>query len=936
NGNAYSTTGIYSDTLQTIYGCDSIVTLDLIVNPTLFGITIDTICDNQVPYYWNGNPYLFTGIYIDTLQTIHGCDSIVTLDLLINPTKYGTSIDTICDNQVPYIWNGNPYSATGIYTDTLQTTLGCDSIVTLDLLINPVTSSITTDSICNNQLSYTWNGINFSASGVYTVTIVNQYGCDSAATLDLTVLPVTYSTTWDTICDNQTYSWNGNVYSIAGTYTSILVNQFGCDSMATLHLFVNPVTYSLTVDTICFNDLPYIWHGNNYYLAGIYIDTLVNQYGCDSIATLDLLVDPVGYSTTYDTICYNDLPYVWGGNNYYSAGTYVDSLTTTWGCDSLATLILHVNPVTYSTTWDTICDNQTYSWNGNTYNTAGSYDTTFINQYGCDSIATLILHINPVTYSTTWDTICDNHSLTWNGNTYNTAGTYTATLTNQFGCDSVATLNLTVNPVTYSITYDTVCFNHLPYSWNGNNYVVGGTYTVTLVNLYGCDSVATLILKVDPIGYSTTNDTICQNQLPYLWGGNYYNAAGTYIDSLSTSYGCDSLATLNLTINPLSYHTIQVTICQGQSWWAGGANQTVSGVYYDTLINYLGCDSILTTQLTVNPTSTSGVSITICEGDSIFAGGVFQTTSGIYYDTLVNYLNCDSIIATDLTVIPTVYSNFDLRICEGDSIYVGGAWQQYPGVYYDTLVSYQNCDSVIITTLDVYPTVYHRVDVHICEGESYYVGGALQTTSGTYIDSLNSAVGCDSILTTDLIVHPNPIAQFIADPETTTIKYPGISFIDNSTGAYFWQWDFGEPASGVNNYSNLQNPYHEYLDPGMFTVWLVVSDSIGCTDSTSKNVIIEDVPLIYVPNAFSPDGDGVNDIFNPRGYLNDWEFYEFSVYNRYGQMLFITNDPLEGWDGTCMDEMSPSGVYAWLVHVKHKRSKEIIVLKGTVTLLGKQ
>ena len=108
------------------------------------------------------------------------------------------------------------------------------------------------------------------------------------------------------------------------------------------------------------------------------------------------------------------------------------------------------------------------------------------------------------------------------------AGTYNDTLTSAAGCDSIATLVLTVNPVVSSTTNQTICSNQLPYSWNGNNYTAAGTYNDTLTSAAGCDSIATLVLTVNPVVTSTTNQTICSNQLPYNWNGNNYTAAGTY------------------------------------------------------------------------------------------------------------------------------------------------------------------------------------------------------------------------------------------------------------------------------------------------------------------------------------------------------------------------------------------------------------------------
>jgi hypothetical protein len=106
------------------------------------------------------------------------------------------------------------------------------------------------------------------------------------------------------------------------------------------------------------------------------------------------------------------------------------------------------------------------------------------------------------------------------------------------------TLNLFVNSILTSTTNETICTNQLPYSWNGQPYNVAGTYTKTLSSVAGCDSVATLNLFVNSILTSTTNETICTNQLPYSWNGQTYNVAGTYTKTLSSVAGCDSVATL--------------------------------------------------------------------------------------------------------------------------------------------------------------------------------------------------------------------------------------------------------------------------------------------------------------------------------------------------------------------------------------------------------
>ena len=122
---------------------------------------------------------------------------------------------------------------------------------------------------------------------------------------------------------------------------------------------------------------------------------------------------------------------------------------------------------------------------------------------------------------------------------------------NSNGCDSVATLNVTISAVSTSTTNVTVCNTQLPYSWNGTNYNAPGTYTYTTIGSTGCDSIATLNLTVNNATTSTTSVTICNTQLPYSWNGNNYNTAGTYSVTFTASNGCDSIASLNLSVTSL-------------------------------------------------------------------------------------------------------------------------------------------------------------------------------------------------------------------------------------------------------------------------------------------------------------------------------------------------------------------------------------------------
>src|SRR5690606_4289645 len=164
-----------------------------------------------------------------------------------------------------------------------------------------------------------------------------------------------------------------------------------------------------------------------------------------------------------------------------------------------------------------------------TFDAAGTYDVTLTSSAGCDSIATLVLTVNDVLTSTTNVSSCTSQlPYAWNGQTFDAAGTYDVTLPTSAGCDSVATLVLTVNDVLTSTTNISICTSQLPYTWNGQTFDAAGTYDLTLISSAGCDSIATLVLIVNDVLTSTTEVTICENELPYTWNGETFDVAGTY------------------------------------------------------------------------------------------------------------------------------------------------------------------------------------------------------------------------------------------------------------------------------------------------------------------------------------------------------------------------------------------------------------------------
>ena len=197
------------------------------------------ICDNAF-YLWNGVNRHIAGVYPDTFLNFMGCDSIVQLKLIVNRTDTSSYDLSLCENQF-FVWNGMSQKATaGIYVDTFLNVFGCDSIVTMRLRVNSIATSTFTQSICSGE-SYFWNGIAQTVAGNYLDTFQNAFGCDSIVTLNLMMNPISSFTRKDTILSTQTISFNGMSLTSSGTYLDTLVNSFGCDSFLTLILTVNPV-----------------------------------------------------------------------------------------------------------------------------------------------------------------------------------------------------------------------------------------------------------------------------------------------------------------------------------------------------------------------------------------------------------------------------------------------------------------------------------------------------------------------------------------------------------------------------------------------------------------------------------------------------------------------------------------------------------------------
>ena len=756
NGLTFTAASTQTAHLTNSVGCDSAATLVLTVLPTSTSSSKMSICPSSLPYTWNGLTFTGAGTQTAHLTNSVGCDSAATLVLTVLPTSTSSNKISICPSALPYSWNGLTFTAAGAQTAHLTNSVGCDSAATLVLTVLPTSTSKTDSSICPSTLPFVWNSLTFTGAGTQTAHLTNSVGCDSAATLVLTVLPTSTSSSKVSICPSALpYSWNGLTFTGAGTQTAHLTNSVGCDSAATLVLTVLPASASSSKVSICPSALPYSWNGLTFTGAGTQTAHLTNSVGCDSAATLVLTVLPTSTSTNKISICPSALPYTWNGLTFTGAGTQTAHLTNSVGCDSAATLVLTVLPTSTSSNKISICPSALpYTWNGLTFTGAGTQTAHLINSVGCDSAATLVLTVLPTSTSTTNLSICASElPYTWNGLTFSGAGTKTAHLTNSVGCDSAATLILTISKASTSTTNLSICASALPYSWNGLTFTSGGSLTAHLTNSVGCDSAATLVLTILPTSASTSKISICPDALPYIWNGLTFTSAGTQTARLINSVGCDSAATLVLTVKAASTSLTTVSICAGSTYSFNGTAYDSAGTYVSHLTNSVGCDSAATLILTVKYPTSSETKATICAGGGYNFNGTTYDSAGTYVSHLTNSVGCDSTAALVLTVNYPSMSTTTASIDSGSVYTFNGTGYSNAGTYVAHLTNSVGCDSVAKLILTVISPTSSVTVVSICSGESYTFNGQVYTTTGVYSDKFKNVGGADSTATLSLTVN---------------------------------------------------------------------------------------------------------------------------------------------------------------------------------------
>ncbi len=729
-----------------VNGCDSVV-LTLRVSPIYIDTIFAEICNNDT-YTLNGFNASTAGFYTQNLQTTKGCDSIVNLSLVVNPIYNDTILAEIFSNEV-YTLNGFNVNTAGFYTQNLQTIKGCDSVVNLSLFVNPIYLVNHYDTICKEQI-YNNYGFNFIAdtSGLYTQNLQTIKGYDSIINLYLIVNPIYNYTIQAEICSNEVYTLNGFNTNTAGFYTQNLQTIKGCDSIVNLSLLVNPIYNDTIIAEICSNEI-YTLNGFYVNTAGFYTQNLQTTKGCDSVVNLSLLVNPIYNDTIIAEICQGET-YSQFGFNENITGFYTQNLLTTKGCDSTVNLTLIINQPAITNLTAEICQGKVYTLNGFNASTVGLHTLNLQTYKGCDSIVNLTLTINQPAITNLIAEICQGETYTLNGFNVNTAGLHTLNLQTYKGCDSIVNLTLTINQLAITNLTAEICQGEV-YTLNGFNISTAGLHTQNLQTIKGCDSTVNLTLTVNQPAITNFTAEICQGEV-YTLNGFNVSTAGLHTLNLQTTKGCDSTVNLTLTVNQPAITNLTAEICQGEVYTLNGFNVSTAGLHTQNLQTIKGCDSIVNLSLVVNPISLTTYYDTICQGN-IYNGYGFSftaDTTGRYTRNMQTINGCDSLIALYLTVKPTpiIPEGLDVQVRTN---FIELNWQDNGSSY----VIYRNNDSLTTTTMPIY------LDYDVVNEQPYCykvksINGECESAFTNMI--CKTYLGIDNIQTNNITtkLYPNP------------------------------------------------------------------------------------------------------------------------------------------------------------------------------------
>jgi gliding motility-associated-like protein len=717
-------------------------------------------------------------------------------------------------------------------------------------------------------------------------------------TLNLTILNAANTIDIQTSCTN--YTWIDGITYTSSTNTPTFIvpggAANGCDSIINLNLTINNSNNIIVTAQICSGQNYSLLDGSIVNVTGLYPITLINSLGCDSIINTDLLVIPSQTISLNPQICAGQTYLLPDGSTTNITGLYIDTLTSVTGCDSILNINLQVLPTLNNTVNAQICSGQSYLLpDGSTTSNAGTYNFNLLGTGGCDSIVQINLNVLSLSFDTINGLVCNAQPYGLpDGTIVNAPGIYDIFYTNQVGCDSIVTTvltngaNLTATVQIASSPAGPICF--------------GTPVTFTAGSINGGTA---------PLYQWYINGIAVNGQTSNEFTSNSLNDSDLVSVQLTSNEPCvsNTLAVSNVILQEVTIPLITtVSIITSQQFPActgfpitftsftvnGGANPTyqwfingvaILGATNDTLIidslenndvvslnEYSDLDCVTNSVAYSNP-----VTVTLIES---ITPSIFITSN-------------DTIICAQQLVTFTAHAD---GAGASAVLYYWFVNNSIVAVGPDTVFTYNNFTNQDIVTCQL-------VSSYICVNPPLILSNPIRVTvnANPVVDMINYQYNnniCDSL---QLITSTN-----ISDP--------------------IFNWS-------ASAYLSCNNCIAPYTIATLDTTWYFVTvadPTTGCFNIDSTIVYLNPEPDIFIPSAFSPNGDNNNDVLYLRG--NCIKDVSFKIYDSWGEVVFKSHSMSFGWDGNFKGQEVAADVYVYtLDYVLYNDKKK--QAKGNITII---
>ena len=840
----------------------------------------------------------------------------------------------------------------------------CRAVSNPVLIQQPVNQGFAQQTICQGE-QVAVAGQTFSQTGIYEIPLTASNGCDSLLSLDLTVLPTSSTSLEAEICEGETLHFGNQALTASGTYSQQLTNSVGCDSLVSLQLIVHPKKTMDVAVAICEGDA-YFFAGQMQTVAGDYLEHLQTSFGCDSTTVLHLKVLPKKQVNLAVEIC-NGTTYPFGNQQLSTSGTYQQALQTWTGCDSLVTLVLDILPEKFTPLEAEICQGDSYQFGSQNLHSAGVYHQNLTSYTGCDSMVELNLIVKPALHSEVSANICSGEAYLFDNQQLTASGEYLFQLTSSSGCDSLVTVELTVLPSLTTVLNAQICEDET-YQFGGQLLTTAGHFEHLLAAKNGCDSLVSLDLVVLPKAKTSLTAQICQGEI-FAFGNEQLTAPGQFFQHLLTWQGCDSLVELDLSVLPIFTTDLMAETCEGELFQ--GIFFLSDTLLIDTLQASIGCDSIVRTHLTVRSIVQDTIFDFRCWGEE-FAGKPVYTDTTMVLAGQTSH-GCDSFTVCMIEVgakfsveiegpnAICAYENAELKVSgfqnyfwsTGDSvaqIVVNSAEN-----YRVTVTNSESCTASADHALSVSnpkmavemvePRCHGEAngEIHFsfsngiepyrisCNGDGFSERHILHGLSaGVHHIVLIDSLLCE--LSEEVYLPAPPVFEVFASEsqtidlgETVTFDVQGtlpIAVFNWSPKTYLDCTDCPNPTA--TPFSNTN--YH-----------LLAKNANGCEAESTVSLVVQKEDDVYVPTAFSPNGDGINDFFTLYPGRSVLKIKQLQIFDRWGEQVFGVwnappNHPTTHWHGEFRQMPAQVGMYVWMAEIEYIDGGSRL-LKGEVNLL---